>query len=71
MKRGVLAIAILVGIVSYAHVTDNMGMAHETGIAVGLVSSVLVAFWLAMWLLENDDALRDADHFHRKHDRRR
>ena len=69
VKLGILAFGLLGGVVAYAHVTDNMRLSHETGIVVGLLTGVLVVAGLAFWLLENDDALRNASHWNSKHRR--
>ena len=69
MKLGILAFGILFGAVAYAHVTDNMGLAHETGVAVGLLTGVLVIAGLACWLMENDSELRKSAHWKSKHRR--
>ena len=67
MKLGVLVFSVLIGGIAYAHVTDNMRMPHDTGIAVGLLTGVLVLAALSFWLIENDHALRASDAWHRKH----
>ena len=70
MKLGVLAFSVMMGCIAYAHVTDNMRMPHDTGVTVGLLTSVLVLAFLSFWLMENDSALRKAAHFHSKYRRK-
>lgn len=69
MRLGILAFGLLFGVIAYGHVTDNMAMSHSTGVTVGLLVGVLVIAFLSFWLMENDDTLRNAEHFRRKHRR--
>jgi hypothetical protein len=39
-KFGVL-LSLFAGVVAYLHVTEDMMLAHETGVAVGLLTSVI------------------------------
>ncbi len=69
MKLGVLAFSVMMGVIAYAHVTDNMRLPHDTGVTVGLLTGVLALACLSFWLIENDTGIRDADRWHRKHRR--
>lgn len=66
MKFGILAFAFLFGAIGYAHVTDNMGLPHVTGIAVALIAAIVCIAIMAFWLMKNDKALRQADLHRRK-----
>lgn len=57
-----LLVGLFGGLVAYMHVTDSMRLPHETGIAVALVTAIVCASAVYLFLYSpNSGALAKAD----------
>lgn len=62
-----LVFGAFAGFVSYFYVVDNLGLAHNVGIVVALIASIVVSFAFHVYSMEYDRGQSELERFERKY----